>query len=31
MIVDGIGLIFPWIIDAGLMVLIYGIIGMNHE
>jgi hypothetical protein len=31
MIVDGIGVILPLVIDAVLMVLIYGIIGMNHQ
>jgi hypothetical protein len=30
MIIDGIGVILPWIIDAVLMILIYGIIGMNY-
>jgi len=28
MIVDGIGLILPWLLNVLLMIIIYGIVGM---
>lgn len=28
MIVDGIGLILPWLLNVVLMIIIYGIVGM---
>lgn len=31
MIVDGIGLILPWVLNVLLMVMIYGVVGMNQE
>ncbi len=31
MIIDGIGLILPWVLDVGLMVIIYGIVGMDQQ